>query len=170
MNYNTPGRCFITSLPRLLTAKRMKRNSPTRCPICWPRLTHRSRIPICLRICNENKWQARRWKETVALQLRSIQWSTPFNDFPPVMDFGNELRHDCLWHICSQSSHPPQLFVQQFTNKLYPRIRSEGWQRGGEEEGGEANLMGGDTRVQEKNHRQQVNGNKLSGAVLKWDQ
>lgn len=30
--------------------------------------------------------------------------------------------------------------------------------------------MGGDTRVQEKNHRQQVNGNKLSGAVLKWDQ
>lgn len=30
--------------------------------------------------------------------------------------------------------------------------------------------MGGDTNVRSRNHRQQMNGNKLSGTFLKWDQ
>lgn len=114
---------------------------------------------------------------TVTLQLRRVQWSSPCNDFSPVMDFrrsGNQLNCDCFWQICSRSSQKqiffPRLFVQHFTNKTCPWIRSEEWQQGGEEETEEADVIGGDTKVRSRYHRRQMNGNKLSGTILKWDQ
>lgn len=48
--------------------------------------------------------------------------------------------------------------------KLYKQDLDRDKEQGGDEEREE------DAQVRERKHRQQMNGNKLSGAILKWDQ